>query len=48
MLLEGAGELDERVPLHRGLPGDGLLRFSDLLVDSLQDSAGLVGAVEAV
>ena len=33
------------VPLHRGLPGDGFLRFGDLLVDSLQGSAGPVGAV---
>jgi hypothetical protein len=29
-----AGQLDEPVPLHRCLPGDGFLGFLDLLIDA--------------
>ena len=43
-----AGQLDEPVPLHRGLPGDGLLGLGDLLVDAAQRAAGPVGLVLVV
>jgi hypothetical protein len=39
-VLGGAGERDEPVALDRGLAGDGLLGFADLLVDALEGPAG--------
>ena len=40
-----AGQPDEPVALHRGLPRDGLLGLGDLLVDAAQRAAGPVSLV---
>jgi site-specific DNA recombinase len=43
-----AGELDEPVPLHRGLAVDGLLGLADLLIDAAQGATGAVVPVLVV
>jgi hypothetical protein len=43
-----AGQPDEPVPLHRSVPGHGLLGLADLLVDAAQRPAGPVSLVLVV
>jgi len=43
--LGAAGQPDEPVPLHRRLPGNGLLGLGSLLIDAAQDPPGAVSFV---